>query len=136
MLNNLIRHQIFKQILLFGAVGSIGFIVDSAVLYLFKTWLGLYGARLISFIAAVWVTWWLNRNITFQKSHYQSIWREFFHYFVCMLTGGLINIGTYGLLVYHSQYMATNPIFAVAIGSLTGMMVNFMASKLIAFKNH
>ena len=86
-----------KQIFLFCVVGVVGFVVDTAVLYLLKSILGLYGARGVSFIAAVFSTWLL--------------------------------------LVAMSSTIAQYPIIGVAAGSVTGMMVNYLSSKFLIFKN-
>ena len=50
---------ISRSVLLFGAVGIAGLLVDVAVLALLHPWLGPYGARLVSFMAAASTTWWL-----------------------------------------------------------------------------
>ncbi|WP_442880454.1 GtrA family protein [Chlorobium sp.] len=51
----------------FGLSGIVGFVIDSFVLYLLKDSLGLYVARLVSFMTAVFSTWLFNRTITFSE---------------------------------------------------------------------
>ncbi|MCC3704981.1 GtrA family protein [Rouxiella badensis] len=123
--------EIFK----FGVIGGIGFLVDAGVLYLLKDSLGLYFARVISFICAVIATWLLNRSITFAKSkvtHRRS--KEFALYFLVMLVGGCINIGCYVLMVNSSILVREYPILGVAAGSLAGMITNFTFSKKLIYK--
>jgi putative flippase GtrA len=78
-----------KSFFLFGVVGFIGFLADCIVLYIFKDWLGLYFVRILSFICAVFVTWNLNRIITFKNyDSGKSKIAEFLTYFSYMLAGG------------------------------------------------
>lgn len=126
--------QEIKKILLFGCVGGLGFIVDSAVLYLLKSVLGLYGARGVSFIVAVFATWLLNRSITFKERRYHYWYQEFAYYFLYMILGGLINIGVYMFLVTISTTINQYPIIGVAIGSIAGMVVNYLSSRFLIFK--
>ena len=48
-----------RQFARFAAVGVIGFVVDSAVLYLclHVAGLGLYGGRVVSYLVAATTTW-------------------------------------------------------------------------------
>ena len=55
------RHEFLR----FCVAGTIGFAVDTAVLYALAPVLGWYGARVLSFWAAVATTWWINRSYTF-----------------------------------------------------------------------
>lgn len=125
-----------KKLILFGFVGVAGFLVDALVLYLFKDYMGLYGARLISFLAAVVTTWILNRQLTFrEKSSALSKKKEFANYLFFMLFGGVVNYTAYSISVYNSSWIAQYPVIAVAIGSLCGLAVNFTTSSLFVFKN-
>jgi putative flippase GtrA len=128
--------KVIRELILFGIVGVIGFFADTGVLYLLKSTLGLYYARIISFITAVAVTWILNRNITFkQRVSSLSLSREFSHYFGMMLGGGFVNYLTYALLVYFFEHVAHEPIWGVAAGSLAGMAVNFLLARFFIFRS-
>lgn len=125
-----------KKLIFFCFVGVAGFIVDALVLYLFKDYLGLYIARLISFMAAVVATWILNRQLTFREmTSASSKKKEFANYFFFMLFGGAVNYIAYSISVYNFSWIAQYPIVAVAIGSLCGLAVNFTTSSLFVFKN-
>ncbi len=128
-------NRLLKEAFRFGAVGAVGFIVDTAVLYAFKSSLGLYYARLLSFMVAVVTTWILNRNFTFDVTRYKnkSLWLEFFHYLSLMSIGGAINIVTYSSSVMASVYIGERPIIGVAIGSIAGMSFNFLSSKIFIY---
>ena len=125
---------VFKELFIFGIVGLIGFVVDAGVLYLFKSALGLYFGRVLSFVCAVFVTWILNRRFTFnQRIPGLSLGREFGRYFVSMLGGGSVNYAAYALLVFFVDFVARQPVWGVAVGSLAGMMVNYLLAKFFVF---
>jgi len=127
---------VLRELALFGLVGVIGFVADAGILYLFKATFGLYFGRLISFVSAVFVTWVLNRHLTFkQRSSGLSLSREFSRYFVSMLGGGVVNYASYATLVYFVDVIANQPVWGVAFGSLAGMLVNFLLAKFFVFQN-
>ena len=124
-----------RQFLLFGLVGSIGFVVDSTVLYLLRDAVGLYFGRLLSFTTSVFVTWLLNRNLTFAEQRSgKPRHHELAIYFLLMLIGGAVNYGTYAALVSQSTLANQQPIWGVAAGSLAGMVVNLLSSRHLLFK--
>ena len=127
---------VIRELFLFGLAGVAGFLVDSGVLYLLKSSLGLYIGRLISFFCAVIATWLLNRSFTFrQRQSGMTLSREFRHYFLMMLGGGIVNYCTYAALVYFSQAVSNQPVWGVAVGSLAGMLVNYSLARVFIFRN-
>jgi len=122
-----------RQLIRFALVGVAGLLVDVAVLYVAAPLLGWYGGRLVSFLAAATATWGLNRRLTFQPAAHGSIVREYLSYMVSMLGGAALNYLTYTLaLHYLSGPLA--PAIGVALGSLAGMTVNFLAARHIVFR--
>ncbi|WP_182858939.1 GtrA family protein [Klebsiella pneumoniae] len=84
----------------FGIVGGVGFIVDAAVMYALKTFMGVYLAKIISFFCAVFVTYLLNRIFTFkEKTSGLTNREEFSRYLLLMLLGGVINYTAFYLSV-------------------------------------
>jgi putative flippase GtrA len=127
---------VFRELFLFGLVGVAGFFVDTGILYLLKSALGLYYARLVSFTFAVLTTWILNRHLTFKKrASGLPLTHEFFRYFGLMLSGGVVNYTTYALLVYFYDYVAQQPVWGVAAGAVLGLAVNFLFAKLFVFRD-
>lgn len=125
-----------RQFLLFGFVGSLGFVVDSGVLYLLKDLVGLYIGRIFSFISAVFVTWILNRNMTFaDRTSGKSLGGEFARYFLLMLIGGVVNYGTYVAVISRVATAHDQPIWAVAAGSIAGLGVNLLSSKFMLYRH-
>ncbi len=54
------------QFLMFGTVGTVGFLADTATVYAFRYSLGLYGAGAVAYGVAASVTWLFNRLWTFR----------------------------------------------------------------------
>lgn len=128
--------RLFGEVVLFGAVGTTGFVVDTAVLYALRPFLGNYTARAISFLCAVVVTWLLNRNLTFRhKTSRIPLGREFLRYLGMMVAGGAINYLTYAILVAKYEFVHQQPVWGVAAGSLAGMVVNYLQLRLVMFRH-
>ena len=118
----------------FVIAGTLGFVVDVAVLYLLMDTLGLYLGRIISFLFAVTTTWVFNRYITFRKRRSGiSLTSEYRIYLAFMIVGGLVNYFVY--LVALNTALEVPPYMAVAIGSLSGLSVNYFLSSKLLFKN-
>lgn len=121
--------RISRPLLLFGAVGVAGLVVDVAVLALLHPWLGAYGARLVSFMAAASTTWWLNRQLTFAGRPAQvGLWAEYVRYIGLMLGGGSVNYAVYSLLAWYFPQTTLHLFAYVAAGSLAGMTVNYLGA--------
>ena len=124
-----------RELLSFGLVGVIGYVVDVVVLYLLAPLLGLYVARVVSFLAAATTTWAFNRRYTFaaRVSAEGSIWREYLGYLVTMSAGAVLNYGAYVLTLHwvEGRWAAA---LGVAIGSLAGMGVNFLSARYLIFR--
>ena len=128
--------RLIQDYIFFGVVGAIGFLVDVAVLYLLIGSIGLFYGRAVSFLAAVVVTWLLNRKLTFRhrNSRLES-GREFTVYLTLMLIGGLVNYAVYAGLVVTIPPIIAHPFIAVAAGSLAGMLINFVTSRFFLFRH-
>lgn len=123
-----------RQLLRFGMVGTVGFLVDAAVLYLgIALGLGLYLGRVLSYLAAVTTTWVLNRSFTFRTAPGGNRAHEFARFAVSQLSGAGLNLGLFTLLVATIPWMAENPVAAVAAGSLAGLSLNFLVARRYVF---
>jgi putative flippase GtrA len=127
--------RLLREIALFGLVGGAGFVVDSVVLYALRDWLGPLAARVPSFLLAVLTTWWLNRRFTFRQrpSGLQAA-QEFRRYLLLMLSGGAVNYAVFAVLILVSATARLHPVLAIAAGSIAGMGVNLLASRLLLFR--
>ena len=124
-----------REVLFFAISGGLGFLVDTAVLYLLIDSCGPYIARFFSFVSAVLFTWLFNRRITFKgKSSSMKPRNEFLSYLALMLCGGAVNYGLYSWLISAYRIVMENPVIGVAAGSVAGMFVNLATSKLVLFR--
>ncbi|WP_312740377.1 GtrA family protein [Cedecea neteri] len=127
--------KVLREFFFFGISGVFGFLVDTLVLYMLRGYFGPYAARGFSFFAAVIVTWLFNRRITFKEnSSGMKLQSEFVSYLALMLAGGAVNYGLYSWLISSYQLVNENPIIGVAAGSIAGMLVNLMTSRLVLFR--
>jgi putative flippase GtrA len=129
--------QVHKHFIYFSLVGAIGFLVDTTVLYSlihgFDS--GLYVSRIASYLAAASTTWWLNSRYTFDSSTKENYVIQWVKFLWLNAFGGLINYGVYALLVASWSIATTQPVIAVAFGSIAGLVVNFNLSKRFVFRS-
>lgn len=117
----------------FLVVGAIGFMVDASILHAMLHLLGPLKARLISFLCAVSVTWFLNRQFTFKS---KARWhKEWLRYTLATGVGAIINLGSYSYLVLHVNTFYSRPLLALIISSLLAMGFNYFISTFIVFDN-
>jgi putative flippase GtrA len=125
-----------NEILRFGFVGVVGLLTDVAVLYLaLGLGLGAHAGRVASFLAAVFVTWQLNRRYVFHAAvPAMTPWREWWTYLATMMGGGTFNYAAYSALIAFGPRGPLLPMLAVAAGGLAGMTVNFLSAKFVVFR--
>lgn len=127
MLTPLSEHLRRSRLLRFGLVGCVGFVTDAGVTLLLHSQLGLGEAlaRVLGFLVAATVTWWLNRRFTFQVAGGASSWLR---YVVITSAGAFINIACYLVVV---QLLGATPmvlLLGVAVGSVVALGFNFWVS--------
>jgi putative flippase GtrA len=128
------RAATLMQFLRFGVVGTVGFVVDTAVLYAgLAVGLGLYSGRAVSYVAAATTTWALNRAWTFRGQGEGPVARQWALFLVVNLIGFACNYGTYAALVASVPVVAEAPVIGVAAGALAGMIGNFLLSRRYVF---
>ena len=128
------RSRTLLQFLRFGVVGTVGFLVDTAVLYAgLALGLGLYGGRAVSYLAAATTTWALNRAWTFRGQGQAPVIRQWALFVAINLVGFAFNYGTYAALIATVAFVAQYPVIGVAAGSLAGMLGNFLLSRRFVF---
>jgi len=119
----------------FCIVGTIGFVVDAAILQSLVSGLGAdaYAARVVSFLAAASVTWWLNRRYTFAIRARPSR-SEWMRYVSFMVLGAVVNYGAYAIAITVSDLVREHLWLGVALGSVCGLAINFATSRAFVFK--
>src|SRR3546814_928871 len=120
----------------FALVGTIGFLVDAAVLSLLLHGAGIgpYLSRVISYLIAATTTWRLHRSFTFSDASPMPVGRQWLRFVGVNAFGGGVNYGVYALLIGTGDASsAIQPVLAVAAGSLTALLLNFVLSRLLVF---
>lgn len=125
-----------RQFISFGIVGTIGFLVSSVMLLLVIRLFHFHPipARLFSILPAVSVTWYLNRSLTFSVNTQKISFNEWFRYLSANGVGLSLHFTIYSLLILFAANPFNHPIIALAIGSISAMMFNFLASKHFVFR--
>ena len=65
----------------------------------------------------------------------QPLWRQWSQYLFAMTGGFAVNYGAYALLVYRHELVREWPVIGVAVGSLLGLVVNFLSSRFWVFRH-
>lgn len=121
-----------KRFLRYCLVGGVGFCTDAGILQAGIKLLGFgpIAARVPSFMVAVLVTWYLNRNFTFRKPE-KSFRESFPAYISANIVGLAINFGVYTGGVMLSPFMHQYPLIPLAIGAGLALISNFIAAHWI-----
>jgi putative flippase GtrA len=124
------------QFVKFGAVGTIGFVVDNAFVYTahFVFGVGLILAGILSFFVAGSSNWFLNRMWTFRGASKGRIHYEWLRYLATNAAGFVLNRGVYIALIASSAPCRLHPVLALAAGSIAGLGVNFVMSRRMVFR--
>jgi putative flippase GtrA len=125
----------YHRIFAFALVGTSGFLVDAGVvLGLTHLGLGALTAQAVAFAVAVTVTWFGNRSWTFRDcAGRHTLPQEWARYVSANVVGWVVNNGVYGLLVLAVPFVAREPVWAVAAGSLSGLAFNYTATRRVVF---
>lgn len=123
------------QLLRFGVVGTVGFLVDaSTVVGLTRmVHLGPLPARILSFLVAASVTWKLNRHFTFARTGNNS-YQEWGKYLMATALGGMVNVAIYRYWISMAGTTTRDLVIGVALGSLGAMVLNFLIAKKLIFR--
>ncbi len=118
----------------FGLVGCVGFVADTAVLLVVAQGLSVapLPARVVSFLCAATLTFWLNRRYTFRASG--AAGAQWLRYVLATGVGALINIGTYWLWISFAGAQPVQLVAGSALGSLVAMVFNYLVSRALVFR--
>lgn len=124
-----------RELSLFGIGGVLGLAIDSAALLALHhlAHIDLYSGRLASFLCAATFTWAYNRSVTFRSRH-PAKWSQWSQFVLVNSIGGLVNLGTYTVLLSTVAAVAEQPVLGVAAGSLAGFAFNYCLSKALVFR--
>jgi putative flippase GtrA len=124
-----------KQILRFGVVGIIGYLIDASILTFFDWVLNfspLY-ARAISFPIALSCTWYLNRTWTFKHGALKDVRSQYALYVFIQVVGRVIDYSIFALLIITYSLFESYSFLAVAVGSLIAMVFTYLCSTYLVF---
>jgi putative flippase GtrA len=125
-----------KEFFRFGMVGVAGFLIDVGVLYLSMRFFGTgpYIGRAVSYLAAASATWYLNRRITFAVRRNAALGPEWLKFVLFNAVGGSVNYATYTACLHFLGFSGLAPAYGVALGSVSGLCVNFTLSSQLVFR--
>ncbi|MBK1657597.1 GtrA family protein [Paracraurococcus ruber] len=129
------RLRLLREFFRFGVVGTVGFLVDAAVLMLgIALGLGPWLGRALSYLVGATTTFTLNRLWTFRHApRAASVGRQWVLFLLVNLVGFACNYGTYAALIAFVPVVAANPVLGVAAGSIAGLAGNFVLSRRFVF---
>ena len=124
------HRQKLREPFLFALSGVAGFLADYITTFLISLIVSPYIARIPAFIAATLTTWQINRKYTFKgKTRYDSDLKEYAHYLGLMIFGLVANYIAFAIAYSQLGAYTFGLITSIAIGSLAGMLINFVLSK-------
>lgn len=128
-----------SRFLRFVAVGTAGFVVNEGALWLALRGLrfNAYGGGIFSFLVAVTFTWWGNRTLTFSEHAARgrrSMFAEWLAFVAANGFGFLVNYAVYAASLAAAPRPLNNPFVALALGTLAGLLFNFLLSSRIVFR--
>ena len=118
----------------FGAVGTLGFLVDAATVTATAPLLGLYVAGLAAYLVAATANWFVNRIWTFRGPHRLSMVRQWAMFLAANSLGFVLNRGTYVVLIATVALCHAHPVVAIMAGSVAGLFANFFLSQRVVFR--
>lgn len=135
-MGNADRRRLGGELFRFGAVGVAGFLVDAGVLTAgLLAGTGPWFGRVLSYVAAATVTFLLNRAWTFRSAERsRPVAQDWGLFLLVNLVGFACNYGTYAALIAGVPLMRDQPVLAVAVGALAGMVGNFILSRKYVFR--
>ncbi len=129
------RHKLAAQFLRFGAVGTLGFMWDTATVYSMRHVIGLTGAAILAYFVAASMNWLMNRLWTFRGTgSASSMLRQWGTFMAANSLGFLLNRGTVLILIDALPVFNTYPVLALVAGTFAGMFCNFTLSRRLVFR--
>ncbi len=128
------RLGVSASFLRFAIVGTLGFLCDTATVYLLHPIVNLYVAGTVSFVVAASFNWFLNRIWTFRGIDHAPLHLQWAKFLIANSIGFVANRGAFFFLVASSGVVVAYPIIGVAAGSLAGLVFNYFLSKTFVFR--
>ena len=128
-----------SQFLRFAIVGGLGFFVNEAALFFALQILHMdrYSGAVFSFFVAVPLAWWGDGTLTWRAeaaSGAIGVVLEWVKFVAANGFGFVVNYAVYAGLITFAPPPADNPYFALACGTIAGLIFNFVLSKRLVFR--
>lgn len=123
------------QFLRFGAVGAVGFVVDTGLVYGLRGAIGIYAAGALAYLGAASFTWLFNRIWAFRGAAHQPAIRQWGVFLATQSIGFVVNRGVFAALVMGSAICAEHPVIAIFAGMVAGMFLNFAFARRYVFRS-
>lgn len=116
----------------FLLVGGVGLSLNVCLVYTLRDYIGLVPSRMVSYVAAFTVTWFLNRWFTFHSNDPKKM-RQWSRYASIYVGTGVLHIASFAFLVNQFVFLNRNPIWAILIAAALIAFINFSLSRRFAF---
>jgi putative flippase GtrA len=134
------RLGISENFIRFGIVGTLGFCWDTSTVYALRPFVNLYIAGICGFLVAATANWATNRLWTYRHHQHSAPHVQWARFITANAIGFVFNRGVYFILI--SKYFIsaaktdifyTQPVLAIAAGSISGLCFNYFLSKRFVF---
>lgn len=134
------RFGLSETFIRFGIVGVLGFCWDTGTVYALRPYTNLYIAGTCGFLVAATANWAVNRLWTYRDRVHGALHWQWAKFITANAIGFIFNRGMFFTLV--SQYFInltktgifhTQPVLAIAAGSISGLCFNYFLSKRFVF---
>ncbi len=116
-------------------MGAVGFLVDAGLYFALLHGAGLTAipARLVAFLPATLVTWWINRSMVFRpRTPVRGLPAEYGRYLAVQSTGIAVNFAVFSAATH--LWPAAPSLVALACGSGAAMVGNFVGARWLVFR--
>jgi dolichol-phosphate mannosyltransferase len=131
------KYKTLTEFITFSVAGSSGMIIDMLCVYItFGVLLIPYRiSRALGFTCALTSNFFFNRRFTFSLANKGNLFRQYTTLIVVCVLGFTLNWSISVYLFEHTLFFNTHYLLSAFMGILGGLLVNFMGSKLLAFKS-
>lgn len=134
------RLGLSENFIRFGIVGALGFCWDTATVYALRPFTNLYIAGTCGFLVAATANWAVNRVWTYRHHAHAAPHIQWARFMTANAIGFVFNRGVYFTLVskffcnaVKTDIFCTQPVIAIAAGSISGLCFNYFLSKRFVF---
>lgn len=134
------RFGLSQNFIRFGIVGILGFCWDTGTVYALRPFISLYIAGTCGFLVAATANWAINRLWTYRHHSHAAPHVQWARFMTANAIGFVFNRGVFFMLI--SKFFSdatgtgifhTQPVLAIAAGSISGLCFNYFLSKRFVF---